>query len=222
MGDIIRQASLNNNIVGTISGGESPIHSFLRSDLGALLPLHVSLSAPLVLRTEQKSRFQESLEAQLEQLRVNSFTVNVIGLEWVSNHDNTRFFLVLRLGQPKDDQLNQLLGACNNSAQQFGLMQLYVKPGEAGTQANNKDQEIPDRSNAFHISIAWTLQRPTEEGTDSLSQYAVDHCRRLEIKFDRLKLKIGNTVLEILLDNCDNGRDIPTSVDSRQGSHQTE
>ncbi|KEF60025.1 uncharacterized protein A1O9_04875 [Exophiala aquamarina CBS 119918] len=216
VGDIIRQASLKINAVRTISGAETLIHPFLRSDLGALLPLHVSLSAPLVLRAEQKARFQENLQAQLEQSHVNSFMVNIAGLEWVSNHDQTRFFLVLRLSQPKDDQLNKLLSACNKSAQQFGLTQLYVDPGEAGPQADNNDRRIPDRSSSFHISIAWTLQRPTEEATDSLSQYAVDRCRELEIKFDRLKLKMGNNVFDILLDNCNSGRDIPTAVESSQ------
>lgn len=35
------------------------IHSLLRSDLGAQLPLHVSLSRPVVLRTEQRYEFIE-------------------------------------------------------------------------------------------------------------------------------------------------------------------
>jgi len=210
IGDIIDQASLDNNPVGAISGPDTSVQTLLRSDLGALLPLHISLSAPHVLRTEQKARFQESIKAQLELLRVKLFTVNVVGLDWVSNHDNTRFFLVLRLSRPRDDQLNKLLDGCNTSALQFGLTQLYVKPEEAGTQANDKDKKILDHSSAFHISIAWSLQRPAQEATYSLSQYAVDHCRALEIKFDRLKLKIGNAVLDVMLDNCDLGRDIPT------------
>jgi len=33
------------------------IHSLLRSDLGAQLPLHISLSRPVVLRTEQRQSF---------------------------------------------------------------------------------------------------------------------------------------------------------------------
>lgn len=204
--DIISQASFNSNPSGIIAGAESSIHTFLRSDLGALLPLHISLSAPLVLRTEQKALFQASLDTQLEQLRVNSFAVNVVGLDWVSNHDGTRFFLVLRLSQPKDDQLNELLNVCNNSARQLGLTQLYADPGEAGIRANNKDHKIPDRSSAFHISVAWTLQKPTEEAADRFSQTVLDQCQQLEIKFDCIKLKIGNTVLDIFLGKRDSDR----------------
>lgn len=39
----------------------SDMHSLLYSDLGAQLPLHISLSRPVVLRTEQRSSFAEIL-----------------------------------------------------------------------------------------------------------------------------------------------------------------
>lgn len=38
------------------------MHSLLYSDLGAQSPLHISLSRPVVLRTEQRQSFTEALE----------------------------------------------------------------------------------------------------------------------------------------------------------------
>ena len=42
--------------------GVSPIHSFLSSDLGAPLPLHISLSRPVTFPTQDKDKFVELLE----------------------------------------------------------------------------------------------------------------------------------------------------------------
>lgn len=203
----INRISLNSISGRTSSPKEALVHDLLRSDLGALLPLHVSLSAPLVLRTEQKTLFEERLADRLRKLRVSAFTVNVVGFDWVSNHDATRFFLVLRLSKPEGDQLNVLLHACNTSAREFELTQLYDVPAEVHVSTDKGEVfDIPDNSSAFHISIAWTLQRPTEDAARQLSSTVVDRCRGLEIKFESLKLKIGNTVLNILLHKSDDGR----------------
>ncbi|KAK5055964.1 hypothetical protein LTR84_012514 [Exophiala bonariae] len=210
--DIIKQVSVNINPEGTAHPKKVLIHDFLRSDLGALLPLHISLSAPLVLRTEQKKLFEESLIARLKQLRVSTFTVNVVGLDWVSNHDATRFFLVLRLSMPAGDELNVLLNACNTSAREFRLTQLYVVPAEADVSADQGELlRISDHSSAFHISVAWTLQKPTEEAARQLSSVIVHQCRGLEMRFDTLKLKMGNTVLDISLEKSDEDRRSPTA-----------
>lgn len=42
------------------------VHSLLYSDLGAQLPLHISLSRPVVLRTEQRQSFAEALETDIQ------------------------------------------------------------------------------------------------------------------------------------------------------------
>ena len=41
------------------------IHSLLYSDLGAQLPLHISLSRPVVLQTDQRSSFVETFRTAL-------------------------------------------------------------------------------------------------------------------------------------------------------------
>jgi len=41
------------------------IHSLLRSDLGAQLPLHISLSRPVVLRTEQRQSFIDAYKTAI-------------------------------------------------------------------------------------------------------------------------------------------------------------
>ncbi|KAL2436732.1 hypothetical protein ABEF95_013629 [Exophiala dermatitidis] len=137
------------------SGGGTPsvkLHSFLRSELGALLPLHISLSAPLVLRTDQKSAFQERLCDELRKttrsrittdgrgggnssrLGVRPFTIHVTGLDWVANQDKTRFFLVLKLSRPDKDELNTLLAVCNEVARRFGLQPLYEEDTKEETE----------------------------------------------------------------------------------------
>jgi len=167
-------------------------HSLLRSDLGAILPLHISLSAPLVLKTDQKASFQESIRAKLDQGHFVPFTVHVAGLDWVANHDRTRFFLVLKLSKPDKDDLNKLLLACNATARQFGLPQLYE-----GDDLPNQQRKTVDKSDAFHISIAWTLREPDVQARERLTGVGQDQARQLKVGFSMLKLKIGNTVVDM-------------------------
>ncbi|KAL6248976.1 poly(U)-specific 3'-to-5' RNA exonuclease [Rhinocladiella similis] len=174
------------------------MHSFLRSELGALQPLHISLSAPLVLKTDEKGPFQERVCSEVQQRRVSNFTVCVTGLAWVANHDGSRYFLVLKLGKPPNDELNKLLSACNAVARRLGLTELYANQGGCVDENDLREQlESSDMTDAFHISIAWALQEPEKQAQEQLLE--VDDLKPLAIGFSELKLKMGNIVVDIPL-----------------------
>lgn len=174
--------------------------SFLRSDLGVQLSLHISLSAPLVLKTGQRDPFQQSIGTKLSQSHVKPFAVGVTGLAWVANNDRTRFFLVLKLSKPENDELNHLLSICNTTARQFGLPQLYTDSASPPLRLrSNTEPKLADRSEAFHISIAWTLKEPDQQAQAYLVDLERDHLQSLMVSFSLLKLKIGNAVIDISL-----------------------
>jgi len=180
------------------------VNGFLRSDLGAQLPLHISLSAPLVLTTSQKVDFQSNFERSLTRTPFRTFCVNPTSLAWVSNFEKTRFFLVLRLSRPKDDQLNRLLDLSNECATQFHLPLLYkqgvVYAGESANKNKRPERKAEDSSSAFHISIAWTLQEPSEDERATVQSVILpSELAEKDIRFDTVKLKIGNVVNDITL-----------------------
>ena len=189
----------------------SNLYSFLRSDLGAQLPLHVSLTAPLVLKTEQKESFHLVLDSKLSSSQIKPFAVEVARLNWVANHDKTRFFLVLKLSKPNNDELNILLSICNEATQQLGLPQLYEhqrdSPLDLDPRPKIQAQGMTDKSDAFHISIAWTLEDLGGRGKQSLMDIADDQLGGLKVSFSLLKLKIGNSVIDLpLARNQDSGK----------------
>lgn len=61
--------------------------------------------------------------------------------------------------------------------------------------------EVPDRSDCFHISVAWTLQDPggTGNGGSSGMDRANLDRKGMEITFHAVKVKLGNLVHEIPL-----------------------
>ncbi|TKA53640.1 hypothetical protein B0A49_10281, partial [Cryomyces minteri] len=76
------------------------IHSLLTNDLGVALPLHISLSRPLILQTDQKDAFLTSMTSALTHSGVKPFTVSPTSLVWHPNDGGSRYFLVLRLARP--------------------------------------------------------------------------------------------------------------------------
>lgn len=59
---------------GNVPDEKAPVvHSLLHSDLGAQLPLHISLSRPVILRTEQRASFTEALQKAIHESHVMSY-----------------------------------------------------------------------------------------------------------------------------------------------------
>ncbi len=198
---VIHESAVTKNRAEASTGS---IHSFLHSDLGVQLPLHISLSAPLVLKTEQKESFENSIGSKLAHTHVKSFAVKVTKLDWVANHDKTRFFLVLKLSKPENDDLNQLLAMCNDAAYQFDLPQLYDNADKDRSSledpvAGKTQDKVADKSDTFHISVAWTLEEPDDRARRRLIDVVDGQLRGLQVSFSLLKLKIGSTVIDLPL-----------------------
>lgn len=68
LAELITQARAHNS-----NGGS--IHSLLHSDLGAQLPLHISLSRPVVLRTEQRGSFTELLQKSIRDSHIAPYVL---------------------------------------------------------------------------------------------------------------------------------------------------
>lgn len=177
------------------------VHSLLQNDLGVVLPLHVSLSRPLVLRTEQKSAFQLQLETRIKSRSIRSFTVHPRGVQWHANEDRSRHFLVLGLSRPADDQLGTLLALCNDLADKHGLPQLYNASRDG--QLSGQDQGELQTNDSFHISIAWSLQVSSEHEQSSsassskytqLSASFLQELSSISIDFTSVKIRIGQDI----------------------------
>ncbi|EAU38777.1 conserved hypothetical protein [Aspergillus terreus NIH2624] len=179
------------------------IHSLLRSDLGVQLPLHISLSRPVVLRTEQRHSFLELFQSSLEGSNIPVFDVSTESLRCVSNYEKTRWFFVLRVKKPESDSLNRLLKLSNRSLARFDQPPLYEgsRSNEAkGRQhPSNSQDSRADYSDCFHISIAWSLTAPSAEDTERLANLDLQNLSGLRIGFDCVKAKIGNNITSIPL-----------------------
>lgn len=71
LADVISQS-------GNVPDEKAPtVHSLLHSDLGAQLPLHISLSRPVILRTEQRVLFTEALQKAIHDSHVLSYVANL-------------------------------------------------------------------------------------------------------------------------------------------------
>ncbi|KAH0088527.1 hypothetical protein KCU60_g13962, partial [Aureobasidium melanogenum] len=181
----------------------SNVHSLLQTPLQVPLPLHISLSAPLVLRTGNKDAFLETItEAVTPVIRSlrHPIAVRPASLSWHGNDDSSRYFLVLRVQDAEQTQetsaltlLNQLLKASNKAALDFDQPQLYTKlKRQAGSH---------DFSPYFHISIGWSLpsQDRNLEDDNLKLQPAVESilkelCENMVVSFDAVKIRIGQTV----------------------------
>ncbi|KAJ5922842.1 hypothetical protein N7516_010545 [Penicillium verrucosum] len=196
---------------GNVSDGKVPdeksptVHSLLHSDLGAQLPLHISLSRPVILRTEQRVLFTEALQKAIHDSHISSFNVQPDTLYWSSNYEKTRWFLVLGVQRPSRDGLNRLLKLSNNTLARFGQPPLYAtastkgKASSVSVRDKNSSLSDEDFSGCFHISLAWRLSEPSLKERERVAGVDLRALRGIEVGFDSVKAKIGNIVSSIPL-----------------------
>lgn len=174
----------------------------LQSDLGAPLSLHVSLSRTLQIKTEDRESFLGTLDVALRRAAVQAFHFAFRGLKWVPNYERNRWFLVLGIEKPEHDELNRLLGACNEAAQKSGFPALYAggkgdgpMESKSPTARSQEDSHSVDRSDNFHVSIAWNLTEPDAQWVELVRGLDVDsHVRSPQASCDVVKARVGNVV----------------------------
>jgi hypothetical protein len=119
---------------------------------------------------------------------------------------------VLRLRRPDFDGLNKLLHLSNKVVQEYGQPALYTKiplntKNSTGKSPSKKFPSalwagMEDLSDAFHISIAWTLTSPDPDLLKLTKAIATDHMKgldQIQIEIGELKSKVGNAVTNIPL-----------------------
>ncbi|KAM3067610.1 poly(U)-specific 3'-to-5' RNA exonuclease [Clarireedia jacksonii] len=196
------------------AAGGGNIHSFLTSDLGSALPLHISLSRTLGFSKDVKDVFLSALEQAIKSSGIRPFDVGFSSLGWVPNYEKTRWFLVLRVSKPETDGLNRLLHVSNKVAAEFGQPPLYAQPTPihappkkhtARRNIRNTSlsfEHMQDLSDAFHISIAWALIHPDKEvitATDLAMKDQSTTLKDIQVTAKEIKAKIGNIVTSIPL-----------------------
>lgn len=158
------------------------------------------------------------------------FNVRFTGLKWVSNYERNRWFLVLGIEKPARDELNRLLSACNDAAEQCGHPPLYVGGKGDGPMETNSASDISsnkkmmmmkmmmnnnsnrgsgkqtessiDRTQNYHVSIAWNIEEPSPEWITLVQGVDVSNfiSSSPQAPFESVKAKIGNTINNIELD----------------------
>ncbi|KAK0747814.1 hypothetical protein B0T21DRAFT_355181 [Apiosordaria backusii] len=170
------------------------ITSFLTSDLGVPLPLHISLSRPLSLTTAQKDQFLSEIQDALDADK--SFELRLGRIEWHFTSESGRAFLVMRVICPsRNNELVYFLSKINHIAKNYGHPELYSWASVA------EGKEVAD---AFHFSIAWCLNKPSDD-LEKMTERVFDTpavrdlSKTGRITVDSIKVKIGNVVTAIPL-----------------------
>ncbi|KAI0007637.1 hypothetical protein F4779DRAFT_497380 [Xylariaceae sp. FL0662B] len=213
------QSGITSTSFSSSSSPTTPLNSLLTSDLGAPLPLHISLSRPIVLPTSQKAAFLTQTTSHLRHSGVSPFAVSPYSLSWHRGSSaSARSFLVLRVAssssagagaavkkqkqkQKQNPELTRLLDRCNDVVRAFAQPPLYASAaaGEDGDDGGDGDEGI---AAAFHISLAWTLGPPADELVRATeAAFAVpgvaESVRDMCVRVDGVKVKIGNAVTHV-------------------------
>ncbi|KAF2154768.1 hypothetical protein K461DRAFT_319288 [Myriangium duriaei CBS 260.36] len=204
-------------LIDALSADYDGLTTFLSSPNGVPQPLHISLSAPLILRTETKDDFRASVIAGIsraakslpEVTAAGKVIVVPAGLGWHPNAERTRGFLVfpLQVGAQDDGRaLGKLLGACNDVAARFGCNRLYATSSVGDGAVKDAHEVAEDK---FHISIAWALDPemfPAGPVRVPVSvRRAETRLKEIRIDFHDIKVKIGKDVVSVPLGQARGG-----------------
>lgn len=117
--------------------------------------------------------------------------------------------------------MNKLLHVSNKVVEEYGQPPLYANPRASvnGIKNAHPSQDVKylnrkpqpkkqdfsdmiDSSEAFHISIAWTLLPPDQElieATERLMANELTEVKQIQIRTEEIKAKIGNVVTNVSL-----------------------
>ena len=104
LSELLRQIQVPLSPLLPDAKGESSFNGLLENDVSVQLPLHISLSRSLSLKTHERSDFQSALESSLKQSALLPFNLSLTDLKWVPNYDGNRWFLVLGIARPTCDE----------------------------------------------------------------------------------------------------------------------
>jgi len=161
------------------------------------------------------------ITSSIKNSTIRPFQVKFVSLNWVSNSEKTRWFLVLRLEPPPGNELNKLLGRCNAVGQEFGQPPLYVSASAVKSDPSLPDKRqklensclpvatrtkggipLPAVDEKFHVSIAWTLTRPDQTITELAKEIGAanfSEVSSLHMEVKEIKVKIGNIITSVSL-----------------------
>ncbi|KAK8243826.1 U6 snRNA phosphodiesterase Usb1 [Phyllosticta capitalensis] len=222
----VEAATSNFTRLASTKSPEQHIHTLLLTPLSTRAPLHISLSRTLPLPTEKRQPFLDALTSRIRGSGARPFDAAFSGLKWVPNFDRSRWFLVLGVERPDGDILNKLLLASNQTAKAFGYPELYNQTarghgdgvdmsGSWGSAAgadqvdgkSHKNDFVAskdDRTHAFHVSLAWSLEAPPDGLSDiaaekDVKQWLEQEVGKMTVRFDVVKAKVGNAIHSIEL-----------------------
>lgn len=195
------------------------VSSFLTSDLGVALPLHISLTRPVVVGTGEKGAFLKEVVEEAVGRGQAGFRLGASGVvEWHRTGESGRSFLVLRVrsllgkgsggggdagdgdgtnGNP-NPELTALLRRCNAVVARYGQPGLYEWAEDGQPNSGRRVGE------AFHVSIAWSFAEPTEELVRATEQVfggrdTQQKLQKVQIPVEGIKVKIGNVITNVAL-----------------------
>lgn len=154
---------------GRLLPSDTAVHSLVDSGT-----LHLSLSRPLQLWTNQRDAFKAAIVAAVS--KHPPLTLAFAGLANLTNDEKTRQFLCLEVGYGHEELLS-LVQSIDGVLASKKLPVYYEQP-------------------RFHASIAWWLPREGVE-MQQLETLDISALRDVQVEVGRVQVKIGKDVVEM-------------------------